>query len=147
MQHIDLRLEAALKSYIDDVARRTGRTGSDVFRDLVLVGLGVQKEGGAKLVGIFGLPRPFAELHFLGKERQKVAFWVDEELLDELVAEFKDGPRGALRQALRLGALVCNPTIAIVEGKIIGFGRPLVAVDPDEIEDERARQALRRLRP
>jgi len=145
MKHVDLRVEGALKSFIDNLARSSRRTRSDVFRDLVLVGLGVQKAGGAQLVGILGLPRPFTELHFLGKDTQKVAFWVDEGLLDELVAEFEDDSRGALRQAARLGALVCNPRIARVTGKVIGLGRLLVRVNPRGIKDERARQALKRL--
>ena len=144
MEHIDLRLETVLKTFIEDLASRKGRTSSEVARDLAWIGVGIQKEGGIDIVGPLGLSKPLAEID-LGREKEKVAFWIDNELIRELETEFKDTIRSALRQAIRLGALIRNPGVVKITGKILGLERPFATIKTSEIRDIRAKQAMARL--
>jgi hypothetical protein len=144
MEHVDLRLETVLKSFIEERAEKAGRTASEVARDLAWVGLGVQKEGGIEIEGPLRLGRLLAAVD-LSREKEKAAFWINEELIKELKTEFRDNARSALRQAIHLRTLVCVPGIVRIRGSILGLERPLATIRSSEIKDEGAKQALARL--
>jgi hypothetical protein len=145
MEHVDIRIESILKTFIEKLVRETGRTTSEVTRDLVRVGLGIQMEGGIDIVGPLGFTKPLAEID-LEKDKIKMAFWIDEEVITELVRVFHVPARRSIRQAIRYGALACNPGTVEIRGKILGIERPFATIQYSEIRDARAREALERLR-
>lgn len=144
MEHVDVRLETTIKAFIEDLSNETDRVASEIARDLAWVGIGIQKEGGIYIVGLFGVSRPLAELD-LGDKKKKVAFWIGEELVKQLEAEFGESVRSALRKAIRLGILTLKSEVAKIRGPF-GFERPLLRIDMSKLKDERAREAYNRLR-
>jgi len=145
MKFLDVRIEGWIKSFIEDLAKKTGRKMSDVARDLAWVGIDIEKSGGIKIVGPLGLERPFASLD-LGGSRERLNIWLEEDMIKELKSLSGGNVREALREALRLGALAVSGGEHV---KIVGpFGRerPLLTITHSELRDKRAKEAFKRLK-
>lgn len=144
MKLLVVRVESALKSSLEKLSNRTGRSLSEVARDLALVGIDVKKSGDVVIFGPIGIKRRFASLSFGGKKEKKLTIWVGEELVKELEKEFSENVRGALREAIHLGLFRFRPEDVEIRGPF-GVIRPFVTVAFSDVS-ERAREALRRLR-
>jgi hypothetical protein len=70
---------------------------------------------------------------------------MDEGLMDELRLESEGDLRGVVRETMRLGLLVLMPEKVKVAGPL-GVERPLAEVLMPNIEDERSKDELKRLR-
>lgn len=144
LMKVDIRIEGNLKSFVTELANRSRWTVGDVVRELAWLGTGVKKGGGAIIEGPFGLRRFLSKWDF-GGERERLTVWIQEDLVHVLETEFGTNARRALREAIRLGTLAFNPSSVKVMGPF-GYERPFAICEPSEIQDDRARQALERLK-
>lgn len=90
------------------------------------------------------MSRPLAKLRLEGP-MERLTIWVDEGLIEKLKGTFGEGPGTAMPEALRLGILAMKPEAITVTGPL-GFRRPLARAGKTIVRDERARQALEKLR-
>lgn len=142
---IDFRVQEALKSFIEELARRSRWSLSDVSSELAWLGIGVKEEGGVEIVGPLGLRRPFSTWDFGGK-KARLTLWIDRKLSDRLQEEFRKNVRSSLREAIHLGTIAFQPKEVKIKGTVFGIERPLAIIDVPKIKDERARMALEKLR-
>ena len=144
MEFIDVRIEDWIVSFIKHLAEETGRRISDVARDIIWVGIDIEKSGGIRIVGPLGLRRPLASLD-LGGRRTRISLWLEEDMMKELKHLFKGNLREAVRETLRLGALAVSRRPVEIVGPF-GLRRPLLTVEYSKLEDERAKKAFKRLK-
>jgi len=142
MKLLVVRVERFLKSSLSELAKATGRTLSEVARDLIIVGVDIQLSGGVKIVGPLGIERSFAKLGYEGKRGTKLAIWVEDQLIEELET-LGDNLRGVLRETLHVGLLRLRPCDIEFRGPF-GVIRPFATADFPE-GSERAKEALKRL--
>jgi hypothetical protein len=141
---LDIWIEENLRSCLNKVAAATERNLSNITRDFILVGIARFKQGDIEITGPLETRRPFAEISFGGRPT-RLAFRIDEDLLQELESTFKTPARIATRKALRLGVTTLEPEGVMIVGSL-GIQRPLATFKLPEIEDEEAKKALERLR-
>jgi len=144
MEFIDVRIESWIVSFIKDLAEKSGRRISDVARDILWVGIDVEKSGGIRIVGPLGLRRPLPRLD-LGGNRTRINLWLEEDMIEELKRLFGSNVREALRETLRLGALAVSKKPVEIVGPF-GLRRPLLTVEYSKLKDERAKKAFKRLK-
>lgn len=142
---MDFRVQEALKSFIEELASRSGWTVSDVASELAWVGIGVKEEGGVEIVGPLGFRRPFSTWDFGGKGA-RLTLWIEKDLEDRLREEFGGNVRRALREAIHLGTIAFEPKEVKIKGSIFGVERPLATVESPKLKDARSKKALRRLK-
>jgi len=124
------------------LAKATGRTLSEVARDLIIVGVDIQLSGGVKIVGPLGIERSFVKLGYEGKRGTKLAIWVEDPLIEELET-LGDNLRGILRETLHVGLLRLRPWDIEFRGPF-GVIRPFAKANFPEVS-ESAKEALKRL--
>jgi len=144
MRLLDIRIEGNIKTFIEQLARAGGWTINDTVRDLILIGLDVNRQGGIEITGPLGLKRSFAYLDF-GGGRERIGVRLPQELIDELKRDFDDTARSAAKKALRLGVIALRADLIEIRGPVFDFRRPLAQTRVPSLRDERAKEALKRL--
>lgn len=144
MKFVDVRIESWVVSFIKDLAEKTGRRISDVARDLLWVGIDIEKGGGVKIVGPLGLRRPLPRLN-LGGNRTRINLWIEEDMMEELRRLSRGSIRETIREALRLGTLATSEEPVEIVGPF-GLRRPLLTIEYSNLKDERAVKAFKRLK-
>jgi hypothetical protein len=145
MQFLDVRVEGWIRMFIERAAKRKGVKVSDIFRDLVVLGIDLKRSGGFEIVGPFGLRRSLAMLDF-GGGADRIGVRLEKNLTKELERVFGDNARSAARQAVRLGILRISPGKVKIRGALFGLERPFAQIKFREPLDEKAKEALSRLR-
>jgi hypothetical protein len=102
MRILVIRVDKSLKTLLQEIADKTGRTLSDLVRDFIAVGIGYAEEGKVFLKGAFGLNRAFSKLP-IDDERARLSIWVNEEQIKRSMIAFNTTRHSAIRQAIRLG--------------------------------------------
>jgi len=143
MNPTDIQIEGELKSLIDEYANKSGRSVSEIVKDLAWVGIGAEKIGGLRVTGPIGINRPFANFE-IGGEPVRISVRLDDAICTALKT-FNTSKREALRNALRLGFIVLKPEQVQITG-IFGVLRPFSEAKTPKIEDRSAKAALERLR-
>ncbi|MBC7113082.1 MAG: hypothetical protein H5T34_03555 [Candidatus Methanomethyliales bacterium] len=108
----------------------------------------MKRRGGFEIRGPAGLlkrPLAIAKLNFDGED-ERLTIWIDEDLARELEREFGGNLRSALRQALRLAVLTIEPEDVEITGPLGVVSRPFASIKLPQIEDERAKKALKTLK-
>jgi len=141
---IDFRIQESLKSFIEELARRSRWSVSEVSSELAWLGIGVKEKGGVEIVGPLGLRRPFSTWDFGGK-KARLTLWIEKKLSDRLEEEFRKSTRSSLREAIHLGTIAFQPREVKIQGTVFGAERPLALIDVPKIRDERAKMALEKL--
>lgn len=140
---LDIRTESELKNMITNIAEEKKISMSDIARDLMWVGIALQKEGGLEIKGPFGGGRPLADIDFGGKD-VRLGVRITDRLRKELQENFDEKIRTAAREAIKLGSFLIRPEKVSIEGPFDTV-RPFAEADLPELEDKRARKALDRL--
>ncbi|MHA1238425.1 MAG: hypothetical protein ACTSSJ_04160 [Candidatus Odinarchaeia archaeon] len=144
MQLLIIRISRTLKSSLKKLSEETGRSISDVARDLAIIGIDMKKNGGVEIVGPLGIRRWFTRLSFGEEKEEKLAIWINEKLKDSLEKEFNLPLRTALREAILLGLLRLLPQDVEIRG-VFGIIRPFATVTFPEPSEE-VKEAIKRLK-
>lgn len=144
MEPIVIRVKAGLKDLVKEISERQNRSLSEVTRDLIKCGIGAQKAGGLEIRGPFGGRRPLAELHFEGEEKN-LSVRLDKKLIRKAERCFGKNTRKAVRRSIRLGSFLIKRNEVRITG-IFELPRPFTKAEASSIEDEEAKNALKRLR-
>lgn len=140
----DFRVQEGLKSLIEELAKRSQWTISEVASELAWVGIGVKEEGGIEIIGPLGFTRPFSTWDFGGRQA-RLTLWIEKDLAKRLRKEFGESLRSALREAIHLGTIAFKPKEVKIKGPVFGMDRPLASVESPALKNERSREALRKL--
>lgn len=140
-----MRVQEALKSFVEELSKRSGWSISEVSSELAWLGVAVKEEGGIEIVGPLGLRRPFSTWDFGGK-KARLTLWIQKELSDRLEKEFRKSIRSGLREAIHLGSMAFQPKEVKIKGAIFGVERPLASIEIPKIKGKRALVALEKLR-
>ncbi len=141
---IDIRIEEWIRNAIDDLSETAGRSKSEIVRDLIWVGIDIQRNGGINPEGPLGVNRKLATLSF-GTKTSRIAFRLEDDLLVEVDRTFIGNRRESLRTAIRLGFFILRPEDARFVGPFKGLARPLIKGTAQEMSDSRSQKALKRL--
>jgi predicted protein tyrosine phosphatase len=143
MRSITLRIEAILKEQIQKMSEQSERNTSEVFRDLIDLGIGYQQESPIIIKGARGIRRSFSKLSY-GDETTRISLHLDEEQIEEALKTFHESETGAVREAIRLGFIM-------IHADEVRFTNPRAQIFPFKVfkltsfNNKRAQKALENL--
>lgn len=120
-----VRVEPGLKEAVRDKSNRDDSTLLDAGAALVNAGIDTKvNRGEPEISGPFGVSRPFSKISFGGRGKSEVRIRVSEDKINRAIEVFNARDKTkALRQAMRLGAIMESEGDVQVEGKA-GVTRP-----------------------
>ena len=144
VRFINLRIESAVKIILGEISEKSGLPLSDIIRDIIWIGIGIQEKGGVTIHGPFGLKLPFARITF-GRRDARVNIYVEEEQIDEVVRLFKINNYNAIGAAIKLGLVPLDLDSFRITG-FFGASRPLTNVEVPELENKKSVESYKRIK-
>ncbi len=144
VRFINLRIESAIKTILDGISEKSGLPLSDIIRDIIWIGIGIQEKGGITIHGPFGLKLPFARMTF-GRRDARINIYVEEEQIDEAIRMFQINNFNAIGEAIKLGLMPFD----LESFRITGiFGAPRLFTNPriPELDNRKSVESYKRMK-
>ena len=136
VRFINLRIESTVKIILGNISEKLELPLSDIIRDIIWIGIGIQEKGGLTIHGPFGLNIPFARITF-GRKDARINLYVEEEQIDEAVRLFHVTDYNAIGDAIRIGLVLLDYDSFRITG-FFGAPRPLANVEVPELENKKS---------
>ncbi|MCW4051101.1 MAG: hypothetical protein NWE89_15365 [Candidatus Bathyarchaeota archaeon] len=144
MRFYNFRVESSLKNALNDRAEISGFSLSDVVRDVIWIGIGIQENGGVKFIGPGGFPLIFAQIKYGGK-KERVNVWLEEEQFELAESIFSTDVKNVMRGAVSVGIAYLDDKDHEIVGRF-GVPRPFSIISFPELTRKESVNAYFRLK-